>query len=989
MVWDILDEVIAEHPVLLNRAPTLHRLGIQAFEVILNSGRAIQLHPLVCMAFNADFDGDQMAVHVPISIEAQLEARVLMMSTNNILSPASGAPMIVASLDIVLGLHYLTRENPAAIGANRFYSGFNEVLLAWQEQKTDIHAPIKVLAEDCEEVIATTVGRVLLFQNIAEYVSFQSINQVLDKKSIAKLIDNTYREKGPKDTVILADKLMYTGFRHATKSGVSVCIKDFEVPTEKPAIINKAKDNIKLLEDDYAAGRTTLEEKYNKAVDVWSRANDAISEAMTRSLGKEVVEVAGKKQEIDSFNSIYMMASSGARGSAAQIRQLAGMRGLMAKPDGSIIETPIISNFREGLTMNEYFISTHGARKGLADTALKTANSGYLTRRLVDVAQDVVVSEDDCGTTDGVTIASVVEGKNLIMSLKDRIVGRYTAEDIFQDDTLIVSAGTYIEQSVAEKIDQAGIQEISVRSPVSCKSLKGVCIKCYGIDLARGRPVNKGEAVGIVAAQSIGEPGTQLTMRTFHIGGAASQGTVIDSITIRTNGKVFFRNAKFIDMASSGKKVITSRTASVILVDANGKQREHHKIPYGSVVTVEDGSTVESGQKIVSWDPHSVPIIAEASGKLEFVEFVDGSTISEKVDELTGISSLQIIPMSNRPASAKKLKPQIHIVSDETSESQAEDATNIYHLSDNATLNVQDGQEILAGQVLARVPQESVKTKDITGGLPRVADLFEARKPKDPSVIIPLTGRVTNIREMKDNYKLTITAEDESKVDLTVSKWKQINIFNGMSVEKGEVLAEGEKDPHDLLKVLGVDALTNYLVSEIQNVYRMQGVVINDKHIEVIIRQMLRKVEVVESGDSSFTKGEKADYKSLIQENEKLIEQEKRPAVYVRELLGITKASLMTESFISAASFQETTRVLTEAAINGFEDSLVGLKENVIIGQLIPAGTGYYYHNKRTTEMKERELMSQKAQSLSLSFKSMLEEEKDLMSNRFQMQSDN
>jgi len=970
VVWDILDEVIREHPVLLNRAPTLHRLGIQAFEPVLIEGKAIQLHPLVCAAYNADFDGDQMAVHVPLTLEAQLEARALMMSTNNILSPANGDPIIVPSQDVILGLYYMTRERKTALGEGMLFADTKEVHRAYGAGVVDLQARIKVRvrqvvvdddgnSEESTILADTTVGRALLFDIVPDGLPFELVNRPMVKKAVSRLINSCYRKVGLKETVIFADQLMYTGFHYATVSGSSIGVNDFEIPEEKAEIIDAAEEEVKEIESQFASGLLTQGEKYNKVIDIWSRANDKVSKAMMDRLSKEQVVDAsdnvvkgedGKPLLQESFNSVYMMADSGARGSAAQIRQLAGMRGLMAKPDGSIIETPITANFREGLNVLQYFISTHGARKGLADTALKTANSGYLTRRLVDVAQDLVVTETDCGTTEGLLMTPLIEGGDVVVPLGDRVLGRVTARDVFtptDKENVVVPAGTLLDEKAVDTIEGAGVDEIWVRSAISCDTRHGVCSMCYGRDLARGHLVNVGESVGVIAAQSIGEPGTQLTMRTFHIGGAASRASAVDNIQVKHGGDVRLHNMKFIEKGD-GSLVVVSRSSALAIADEHGREREWYKLPFGAVLSVKNGDAVEAGAIVAKWDPHTHPIIAEATGKVQFVGLEEGITVKTQTDELTGLSTIEVIDPKDRPASGKDIRPMIQVLDD-----KGEDITlpggapAQYFLPANALVTLRNGDKVEIGDVVARIPQESSKTRDITGGLPRVADLFEARRPKEPSILAEISGVVSFGKETKGKKRLVITPKDGDPYEVLIPKWRQMNVFEGETVEKGEVVSDGPSNPHDILRLLGIVELAKYITNEIQDVYRLQGVVINDKHIEVIVRQMLRKVEVTNAGDTSFITGDQLEYTQVMEENEVVAAAGKEPARFERLLLGITKASLATESFISAASFQETTRVLTEGAVTGKRDYLRGLKENVVVGRLIPAGTGLAYHSER------------------------------------------
>jgi len=969
-VWDILAEVIREHPVLLNRAPTLHRLGIQAFEPVLIEGKAIQLHPLVCAAYNADFDGDQMAVHVPLTLEAQLEARALMMSTNNILSPANGEPIIVPSQDVVLGLYYMTRDRINAKGEGMIFADVSEVHRAYVAGHVDLQARIKVRVqqtlmseegetEDKTSVEDTTVGRALLWEIVPEGLAYELINQPMNKKAISRVINRCYRVVGLKATVIFADRLMYMGYDYSTRSGASIGVNDFEIPAEKAKIIAHADAEVKEIEDQYASGLVTQGEKYNKVIDIWSRANDLVSKSMMEGLSKEiVVNREGEKEDQDSFNSVYIYADSGARGSPAQIRQLAGMRGLMAKPDGSIIETPITANFREGLNVLQYFISTHGARKGLADTALKTANSGYLTRRLVDVAQDLVVTQDDCGTEHGLLMTPVIEGGDIIESLGDRVLGRIVVRDVIRpgtDDEIAVTAGTMLDERWVERLEEMGIDEIEVRSPITCETRYGICSMCYGRDLARGHRVNMGEAIGVVAAQSIGEPGTQLTMRTFHIGGAASRATAADSIQVKGEGTVRLHNLKFVER-SDKNLVAVSRSGELAVSDERGRERERYKLPYGATITVADHAEVNAGDVVATWDPHTHPIITEVAGTVKFSGMEENITVKRQTDELTGLSSISVIDPAERPAAGKDIRPAVSLV-DKKGKELCIAGTNVpahYFLPANAIVSMEDGAQIGVGDVIARIPQEGSKTRDITGGLPRVADLFEARKPKEPAILAEISGTVSFGKETKGKRRLVITPTDGTPLpdgsdhyETLIPKWRNLSVFEGETVEKGEVVSEGPLSPHDILRLKGIEELAKYIVNEIQDVYRLQGVKINDKHIEVIVRQMLRKVMITASGDSTLIKGEQVEYNTFLEENERLQGDGLVPAQGERELLGITKASLATESFISAASFQETTRVLTEAAVTGKRDRLRGLKENVVVGRLIPAGTGLAYHEER------------------------------------------
>jgi len=959
-VWDILEEVIREHPVLLNRAPTLHRLGIQAFEPVLIEGKAIQLHPLVCTAFNADFDGDQMAVHVPLSLEAQLEARALMMSSNNILSPANGDPIIVPSQDVVLGLYYMTRERVGAKGEGMAFADSQEVHRAYESRSVDLQAKVRVRLKETLLVkgggmeerirhVQTTVGRALLFEILPKGLSFDLINQDMTKKSISATINACYRALGLKETVVFADQLMYTGFHYATRSGVSFGIDDIVIPEQKTKIVAAADSEVKEIQDQYASGLVTNGERYNKVVDIWSRANDQVAKAMMEKLGsEEATDLKGHKTKQKSFNSIFMMADSGARGSAAQIRQLAGMRGLMAKPDGSIIETPITANFREGLNVLQYFISTHGARKGLADTALKTANSGYLTRRLVDVAQDLVVTEIDCGTSNGIAMSPLVEGGDVVEALGERVLGRVPAQDILKPGTqeVLIEKNTLLDEQHVRRMEHDGVDQINVRSPITCETRYGVCSSCYGRDLARGRSISIGEAVGVIAAQSIGEPGTQLTMRTFHIGGAASRAAAASSVEVRNRGVLRFHHIKTVQH-EKGHLVAVSRSGEIGVVDDFGRERERYKIPYGAVISVKEGDTVVGGQVVATWDPHTHPVVTEVAGFLKFQDFVDGLTITTQVDEVTGLSSTVVLDLKQR--GGKDLRPTMKLVNSKGKEITFANTEipAVYTLPPGAFVNLTDGVKVSVGDVIARIPQESSKTRDITGGLPRVADLFEARKPKDPAILAETTGTVSFGKETKGKRRLIITSDDGEKYEELIPKWRQLNVFEGETVERGEVIADGEPNPHDILRLQGVEALANYLVREIQDVYRLQGVKINDKHIEVIIRQMLRKTEVSVAGETGLLRGEQLDRSRALDVNDRAKHEGKSGATLQPVLLGITKASLATESFISAASFQETTRVLTEAAVRGLKDDLRGLKENVIVGRLIPAGTGFAAHAHR------------------------------------------
>lgn len=975
-VWDILDEVIREHPVMLNRAPTLHRLGIQAFEPVLIEGKAIQLHPLVCAAFNADFDGDQMAVHVPLSIEAQLEARALMMSTNNVLSPANGDPIIVPSQDIVLGLYYMTRHQVNAKGEGMIFRDVAECHRAYENGIADLHAKVTVRVDDFElqedgsykekkRRVETTIGRAIISEILPRGMSFDAVDCNLTKKNISRLLNSCYRQLGLKESVVFADQLMYTGFRYATLAGVSIGVEDMVVPADKTDIIGRAENEVKEIENQYNSGLVTHGERYNKVVDIWSAANDQVAKSMMSKLGIEHVKDAkGNDAEQESFNSIFMMADSGARGSAAQIRQLAGMRGLMAKPDGSIIETPITANFREGLNVLQYFISTHGARKGLADTALKTANSGYLTRRLVDVAQDMVVVDPDCGTENGLTMKPIIEGGDVVEALRERVLGRTTAKDVCKPGTeeVIIPGGTLLDEDKVDLMEDHSVDEVLVRSAITCEADYGVCGACYGRDLARGHIINIGEAVGVMAAQSIGEPGTQLTMRTFHIGGAASRSAAASSVEVKNAGNLRFHNLKEIKN-KSGQILAVSRSAEIGIIDEHGREKERYKIPYGSTVNYQDGGEVKAGAVVANWDPHTHPVITEVAGFAKFSDFVEGITINAETDDITGLTDIVIIDHKQRGGANKDLRPMVKLV-DKNGKDLCYAGTEIpahYFLPPGAIINMQDGDSVDVGDVVARIPQASSKTRDITGGLPRVADLFEARKPKEPAILAEASGTVSFGKETKGKQRLVITGPEGEHYEELIPKWRHINVFEGETVERGEMIADGEPNPQDILRLRGVETLAAYLVQEIQDVYRLQGVKINDKHIEVIIRQMLRKVEITDAGDSRLLRGEQIDYYKVKDINESLLEQnpDAQLAQYENLLLGITKASLVTESFISAASFQETTRVLTDAAVRGARDELRGLKENVIVGRLIPAGTGLAFHNERRRKRTQVELNEQ------------------------------
>ena len=985
VVWDILEEVIKEHPVMLNRAPTLHRLGIQAFEPILIEGKAIQLHPLVCSAFNADFDGDQMAVHVPLSVEAQMEARTLMLASNNVLFPANGEPSIVPSQDVVLGLYYATRERINAKGEGMVFADTTEMLRALDGGHVEITARIKVrLTEWTKDkttgeftehtnLVDTTVGRALLSEILPKGLPFSNLNKALKKKEISRLINVSFRKCGLKETVVFADKLLQNGFRLATRAGISIGIDDMLVPKEKHEIIESAEREVKDIEQQYVSGLVTSGERYNKVVDIWGKAGDKVSKVMMDQLRTEkTIDRHGQTVDQESFNSIYMMADSGARGSAAQIRQLAGMRGLMAKPDGSIIETPITANFREGLNVLQYFISTHGARKGLADTALKTANSGYLTRRLVDVTQDLVVTEVDCGTQEGSLMRAIVEGGEVIESLRDRILGRTAVDDVIHPEnrSVIVSAGLILDEDNIEELEAAGVDEVKVRTALTCATRFGLCAKCYGRDLGRGGLVNIGEAVGVIAAQSIGEPGTQLTMRTFHIGGAASRAAVASSVEAKSNGAIGFNATMRYVTNGKGELVVIARSGEIVIHDDNGRERERHKVPYGAVLTVKADQAIKAGTILANWDPLTRPIITEFAGQVRFENVEEGLTVAKQVDEVTGLSTLVVIDPKRRGA-AKVVRPQVKLIDASGNEVKipGTDHSVTIGFQVGALIQVRDGQDVGPGEVLARIPVEGQKTRDITGGLPRVAELFEARTPKDKGILAEITGTVSFGKETKGKVRLQITDPDGQVSEELVPKEKNILVHEGQVVNKGEHIVDGPADPQDILRLLGMEELARYIVDEVQDVYRLQGVKINDKHIEVIVRQMLRRVVVENSGDSTYIAGEQVERSEILNTNDALRADGKLPATYTNLLLGITKASLSTDSFISAASFQETTRVLTEAAIMGKRDELRGLKENVIVGRLIPAGTGMAYHKARKArenmdEAERRAIADAEAQEL-------------------------
>ena len=956
-VWDILDEIIKEYPVMLNRAPTLHRLGIQAFEPILIEGKAIQLHPLVCAAFNADFDGDQMAVHVPLSIEAQVETRVLMLSSNNILSPSNGSPIIVPSQDIVLGIYYMSREKPSAKGEKMIFCDVEEVLRAYQEKVVELQARVKVRIQANHEnnqkqdsqhqIVETTVGRAILAEMLPKEIPFAYINKDLDKRAISELFDASYRLAGLKATVLLADQIMYTGFKYSTVAGVSIGVNDMVIPEQKTKMVTNAEKEVKDIEKQYNSGLLTSGERYNKVVDIWSHTNDQVSQAMMKQLGTESTKLSsGKNIEHKSFNSIYMMADSGARGSAAQIRQLSGMRGLMAKPDGSIIETPITANFREGLDVMQYFISTHGARKGLADTALKTANSGYLTRRLVDVSQDLVVTETDCSTENGILMKPLIEGGDIVEPLRERVLGRTLLHDLKdKKSNTIISSGTMLDENNVDLLEQNAIDEVWVRSAITCETRHGICAKCYGRDLAKGRSVSVGESVGVVAAQSIGEPGTQLTMRTFHIGGAASRSVAANSIEVKSSGTARFHNLKVV-VNTNGDTVVVSRSGELGVTDASGREKERYKIPYGAVISIKDGESVELGQTTVTWDPYTTPIITETAGIVNFVDFEEGVSTEQVTDEVTGISSTKIKDQSS-VSYDKNLKPMVKLVDSKGKDLNISNSSLPAHyiLPSKSIVTLTNGMKVGIGDTIARTPRETSGTRDITGGLPRVADLFEARQPKDKAELAEKTGVVSFGKETKGKRRLEITFTDEhgeeQKHVQMLAKTKLLNVFEGAKVEQGEVISEGELDPHDILRYRGITQLAEHIVKEVQDVYRLQGVSINDKHIEVILRQMLKKVEIEESGDTDLLPGEQMEKTTVLEIADDLrsVKPEAKMPKFRSILLGITKASLVTNSFISAASFQETTRVLTDAAVNGKKDFLRGLKENVVVGRLIPCGT--------------------------------------------------
>ncbi len=965
VVWDILEEVIREHPVMLNRAPTLHRLGIQAFEPVLIEGKAIQLHPLVCTAFNADFDGDQMAVHVPLSLEAQMECRTLMLASNNVLSPANGEPIIVPSQDIVLGLYYMTRERINAKGEGMMFANVDELRSAWQSGHVALNAKVVVRLKEraydeagqmVERIkrYETVTGRAFLSEILPPGLDFPHVNRVLKKKEISKLINASYRKCGLKETVMFADKLMYTGFSMAARGGISICMQDMLMPPQKHDILTAAEKEVKEIESQYTSGLVTQGERYNKVVDIWGQAGDKVAKAMMEQLSSEIVtDREGKQVKQESFNSIYMMADSGARGSAAQIRQLAGMRGLMAKPDGSIIETPITANFREGLNVLQYFISTHGARKGLADTALKTANSGYLTRRLVDVTQDLVITEDDCGTTNGMFMKALVEGGDVVEALRERILGRVVATDVIHPDTgeTVIDAGTVLDEALVDMIDSLGIDEVKVRTPLTCNTRWGLCAKCYGRDLGRGNLVNNGEAVGVIAAQSIGEPGTQLTMRTFHIGGAASRAASATQVEGKSAGTIRFSATMRYVTNVKGEQVVISRNGEVLIVDDSHRERERHKVPYGATLVVQDGQVIKAGTALATWDPHTRPIVTEYAGRVKFENVEEGATVAKQIDEVTGLSTLIVIDGKRRGSTAqsKGVRPQVRLTAADGSDVRVAGTEMPVSITFQvgSLITVKDGQDVNVGDILARIPQETSKTRDITGGLPRVAELFEARSPKDAGVLAEVTGTISFGKDTKGKQRLVITDLDGVPHDYLIPKDKHVTVHDGQVVQRGEMIVDGPPDPHDILKLQGVEALARFIIDEVQDVYRLQGVKINDKHIEVVVRQMLRRINVVDPGDTGFILGEQVERSEFLKENDRMVKEGKQPAIHENILLGITKASLSTDSFISAASFQETTRVLTEAAIMAKKDDLRGLKENVIVGRLIPAGTGLAYHKNR------------------------------------------
>ena len=949
-VWDCLDEVIREHPVLLNRAPTLHRLGIQAFEPMLIEGKAIQLHPLVCTAFNADFDGDQMAVHVPLSLEAQLESRALMMSTNNILSPASGEPIIQPNQDVVLGIYYLTKESADEGKEIRAFIDVHEVKRAYLEKQIGLHEKIKVrvLVGDNRSTLETTVGRCLLYEIMPSGVDFTKVNKTLKKKDIVNLISEIYKDFGLKESVLFADQLMYLGFEYSTISGSSIGVNDFEIPDDKDSIINSAEGEVQGIEEQFESGLLTKGEKYNKIIDIWSRTNEKVASSMMKALGDKVdVDKDGNEKSIPSFNSVFMYADSGARGSPAQIRQLAGMRGLMSKPDGSIIETAITSNFREGLSMLEYFTSTHGARKGLADTALKTANSGYLTRRLVDVSQDVVITTEDCGTEHGITVEAIIDGASVIQTISERILGRVLQEDIIKDKKVLFKKGHLFDEDSAMLLQNSGIKKVKIRSPITCEAKLGLCSKCYGRDLARGHLAHIGEAVGVVAAQSIGEPGTQLTMRTFHIGGAASGTAEDDSITTLRGGTIVFEPSLKTVEKKNGEAIVISRNGVLTIQDEDENLLEKYSVPYGAELLFVNNKVVEPGTLIAKWDPLTLPIISEFDGAIMFNDLSEDVTMKVEVDELTGTSTREVIDVNERPVKGKGMNPLISVIDGKKK------VIASYSLPSKSILMKNNGNKVAVGEFIARVPVEGTKTKDITGGLPRVADLFEARKPKDGALYAEASGVLSYGKETKGRKRLVITPEKGDPTEILVQKYRAVSFLEGDKVERGDILCHGPIDTHSLLALHGVEELAKHLISEVQDVYRLQGVVINDKHIEVICRQMMKKVTVTDSGDSNYLEGDIVQLTDIRNANSNLESADKKPAEFERMLLGITKAALSTDSFVSAASFQETTRVLTEAAVTSKKDSLRGLKENVVVGRLVPAGTGFAANQKSSVTSEE------------------------------------
>jgi DNA-directed RNA polymerase subunit beta' len=959
-VWDVLEEVIKEHPVMLNRAPTLHRLGIQAFEPVLIEGKAIQLHPLVCTAFNADFDGDQMAVHLPLSIESQMEARVLMMSTNNILSPASGKPIIVPSQDMVLGLYYMTRERPFVVGSNKVFSSPDEVRIAYDAGEAHLQAKIKVRmktsSESEPEMVETTVGRIILFEVIPELIPFEHINKVMDKRQVGDLIDTSFRLSGNKDTVILADRLKSSGFRHSGEAGVSICLDDMEIPAGKQELIDAAVAEVTEIHQQYTEGLITDGERYNKVIDIWAKCTEDIARVLLDSLSVDELTDPVTRETIKtpSFNAIHMMADSGARGSAQQIRQLAGMRGLMAKPSGEIIETPITANFREGLTVLQYFISTHGARKGLADTALKTANSGYLTRRLVDVAQDAIITELDCGTIDGIEVCSLTEGGEIIEPLGDRILGRTALDDVHDPitDEILVEMNQEIDEALVQKIENAGLEKLKIRSVLTCQSKAGICTTCYGRDLARGHMANLGEAVGVIAAQSIGEPGTQLTMRTFHIGGTASRKAEQTSLEARFEGFMKYINLNTVTN-SVGKHVVMNRNAEVAVIDETGRERERYEVVYGAMLLHKEGDVVAAGQLLAEWDPFTMPILTEISGIVRFGDMIEGITMEEQVDDVTGLSRKVVVE-----SKSAENRPRITLKGEDGKTAKLPNgAPASYMIPVGANLAVNEDSMISAGDIIAKIPRETTKTKDITGGLPRVAELFEARKPKEFAVISEIDGTVAFGKDSKGKRKVVVTPVIGEAKEYLIPKGKHITVHEGDLIRAGEPLMDGSSNPHDILRVLGEKELAKYLVDEVQEVYRLQGVKINDKHIEVIVRQMLRRVRIMEVGDTKFLLDDQVERSAFETENDRVMSDGGVPAVGEPLMLGITKASLSTESFISAASFQETTKVLTQASIEGKIDTLRGLKENVIMGRLIPAGTGIGKYRAATLSIEDPEEM--------------------------------